>query len=172
MPLEWMSSAYLKKRLVIMKPHKTEILPEYSAALFIPKSKAVEWPDDFWIITACDPYSAGERTVDDQAMKQLRQELCFGVRCFIVTFLPVPPYARISLIFILSNPHLFNRLRYIRHPESDGLAHFEVGDQAGHQDEFGENHRFCIFRRDTIPLWFGKFAAPRQNSPRVNQSGE
>ena len=75
MRLEWMSSAYRKKRLVIMKPHKTEILPEYSAALFIPKSKAVEWPDDFWIITACDPYSAGERTGDDQAMKQLRQEL-------------------------------------------------------------------------------------------------
>jgi hypothetical protein len=66
----------------------------------------------------------------------------------------------------------FNRLRHIRHPEADGLAHFEVGDEAGDQDEFGENHRFCIFRRDTLPLWFGKFAAPWQNSPRVNQSGE
>ena len=85
-------------------------------------------------------------------------------------FFRLPPCMRIW--FILSDPHPFNRRRDIRHPEADGLAHIEVGDQSGDQDEFGENHRFCVFRRDTIPLWFGKFAAPRQNSPRVNQSGE
>ncbi len=29
-------------------------------------------------------------------------------------------------------PHSFQRLIYIRHSESDGLAHFEVGDETGH----------------------------------------
>ena len=58
-----------------MKLHKTGILPEYKGALFIPKAKDIQWPDDFWIVTACDPYSTGDRTGDDDAMKQLRQEL-------------------------------------------------------------------------------------------------
>jgi predicted GIY-YIG superfamily endonuclease len=58
-----------------MKPYKSEIFREYEGSLFILKSTAVEWPDNFWIITACDPYSAGDRTSDDRAMKQLRQEL-------------------------------------------------------------------------------------------------
>ena len=31
-----------------------------------------------------------------------------------------------------TNPHSFQRLIYIRHSESDGLAHFEVGDETGH----------------------------------------
>jgi hypothetical protein len=31
-----------------------------------------------------------------------------------------------------SNPHAFNRLHYIRHPEPDGLAHFEVWNQSYH----------------------------------------
>ncbi len=30
------------------------------------------------------------------------------------------------------HPHPFNRRRHIRHPEPDGLAHFEVGDEAAH----------------------------------------
>ena len=64
-----------------VKPHKSEIFAKYEGALFIPKipkilkSTAVEWPDNFWIITACDPYSAGDRTRDNRTMKQLRQEL-------------------------------------------------------------------------------------------------
>ena len=56
-------------------PQKIEMLLEYKQTLFIPKCKDVEWPDNFWIITACDPYSAGDRTSDDRRMKQLRQEL-------------------------------------------------------------------------------------------------
>ena len=31
-----------------------------------------------------------------------------------------------------TNPHSFQRLIYIRYSESDGLAHFEVGDETGH----------------------------------------
>jgi hypothetical protein len=64
-----------------VKPHKSEIFAKYEGALFIPKipkilkSTTVEWPDNFWIITACDPYSAGDRTRDNRTMKQLRQEL-------------------------------------------------------------------------------------------------
>ena len=50
------------------------MLLEYKQTLFIPKCKDVEWPENFWIITACDPYSAGDRTSDDRTMKQLRQE--------------------------------------------------------------------------------------------------
>lgn len=51
------------------------MLLEYKQTLFIPKCKDVEWPENFWIITACDPYSVGIRTCDDYTMKQLRQEL-------------------------------------------------------------------------------------------------
>lgn len=32
----------------------------------------------------------------------------------------------------LPHPHTLNRRRHIRHSEPDGLAHFEVGDQAAH----------------------------------------
>ncbi len=32
----------------------------------------------------------------------------------------------------LAYPHPLNRRRHIRHSEPDGLAHFEVGDEAGH----------------------------------------
>ena len=31
-----------------------------------------------------------------------------------------------------TNPHSFQRLIYIRHSESDGLAQFEVGDETGY----------------------------------------
>ena len=55
-------------------PQRIEMLLEYKQTLFIPKCKDVEWPENFWIITACDPYSAGDRTSDDRTMKQLRQE--------------------------------------------------------------------------------------------------
>ena len=61
--------------LVTMKTHQIEILPEYQETLFIPKSKDFEWPENFWIITACNPYSSGDVKGDDDAMKQLRQEL-------------------------------------------------------------------------------------------------
>jgi hypothetical protein len=54
------------------------ILPEYLTTLFIPKIRGDEvpqWPAEFWIITACNPYSAGDRDGDDAAMKRLRREL-------------------------------------------------------------------------------------------------
>jgi hypothetical protein len=54
------------------------ILPEYLTTLFIPKTREDEvpqWPDEFWIITACNPYSAGDRDGDEAAMKRLRREL-------------------------------------------------------------------------------------------------
>jgi hypothetical protein len=31
-----------------------------------------------------------------------------------------------------TDPHPLNRRCHIRNPESDGLAHFEVGDETGH----------------------------------------
>ena len=54
------------------------ILPEYLTTLFIPKTQedeVTQWPAEFWIITACNPYSAGDRDGDDAAMKSLRREL-------------------------------------------------------------------------------------------------
>lgn len=54
------------------------ILPEYLTTLFIPKTREDEvpqWPAEFWIITACNPYSAGDRDGDQVAMKRLRREL-------------------------------------------------------------------------------------------------
>lgn len=60
-----------------MKPPKA-ILPEYLTTLFIPKTQEDEvphWPAEFWIITACNPYSAGDRDGDEVATKRLRREL-------------------------------------------------------------------------------------------------
>ncbi len=37
-----------------------------------------------------------------------------------------------SLRLTIPNPHTLNRRSHIRHPEPDGLAHFEVGDQPAH----------------------------------------
>ena len=54
------------------------ILPEYLTTLFIPKTQedeVTQWPAECWIITACNPYSAGDRDGDDAAMKSLRREL-------------------------------------------------------------------------------------------------
>jgi hypothetical protein len=60
-----------------MKPSKA-ILPKYLTTLFIHKIREDEvpqWPSEFWIITACNPYSAGERACDAASNKRLRKEL-------------------------------------------------------------------------------------------------
>ena len=54
------------------------LLREYQSTLFIPKvvkDVNIQWPADFWIITACNPYSSGDRDGDLAATKQLRREL-------------------------------------------------------------------------------------------------
>jgi hypothetical protein len=48
-----------------------DILPEYFDARFIPHEGAVAWPAEFWIITACDPYSSGATGNDAAATARL-----------------------------------------------------------------------------------------------------
>jgi len=52
-----------------------DILPEYFDARFIPHDAAVAWPDEFWILTACDPYSTGATENDAAANAQLEMRL-------------------------------------------------------------------------------------------------
>jgi hypothetical protein len=56
-----------------MKSEK--ILPEYFDVLFIPHEVAIAWPDEFWIVTACDPYSSGETSNDAAASAELSKRL-------------------------------------------------------------------------------------------------
>jgi hypothetical protein len=51
------------------------ILPEYLDTLFVVKDENVEWPQEFWIITACNPYSNGDSSSDDEADRRLRKTL-------------------------------------------------------------------------------------------------
>ena len=55
------------------------ILPEYLSTRFLlTKSKIPSlktWPKTFWIITACNPYSTGDRSNDDNNNKALRKDL-------------------------------------------------------------------------------------------------
>ena len=55
------------------------ILPEYLSTRFlIPESKIQSlkvWPKTFWIITACNPYSSGDRSNDDKNNKSLKKDL-------------------------------------------------------------------------------------------------
>jgi hypothetical protein len=60
------------------------ILPEYLETLFVVKDENVKWPQEFWIITACNPYSHGDSSGDDPADRRLRKMLsrsgCWKVR--------------------------------------------------------------------------------------------
>ena len=60
------------------------ILPEYLETLFVIKDEDVIWPKEFWIITACNPYSHGDSSGDDAADRRLRKTLsrtgCWKVR--------------------------------------------------------------------------------------------
>jgi hypothetical protein len=60
------------------------ILPEYFETLFVIKDEDVIWPKEFWIITACNPYSHGDSSGDDAADRRLRKTLsrtgCWKVR--------------------------------------------------------------------------------------------
>ncbi|MFL2825879.1 MAG: DUF3293 domain-containing protein [Coraliomargaritaceae bacterium] len=55
------------------------ILPEYLSTRFLlPKSKLSllkEWPNSFWIITACNPYSSGDRSNDERNNLALKKDL-------------------------------------------------------------------------------------------------
>jgi len=51
------------------------ILEEYTETLFVVKSREMEWPSRFFIITACNPESSGERHEDKEAQRGLRKEL-------------------------------------------------------------------------------------------------
>jgi hypothetical protein len=63
---------------------KQAILPEYIEALFVVKGEDVQWPQEFWIITACNPYSLGDSSCDDAADTRLRKTLsrmgCWKIR--------------------------------------------------------------------------------------------
>jgi hypothetical protein len=63
---------------------KQAILPEYLEALFVVKDEDVQWPREFWIITACNPYSRGDSSGDDAADTRLRKTLsrigCWKIR--------------------------------------------------------------------------------------------
>ncbi|MCX8494892.1 MAG: DUF3293 domain-containing protein [Akkermansiaceae bacterium] len=54
------------------------ILPEYLQTCFIPKGEGIDWPDEFWIITACNPYSSGVLEGDRDADRRLRRHLSKG----------------------------------------------------------------------------------------------
>ena len=55
------------------------ILPEYLSTRFIlPQSQIPllkEWPKRFWIITACNPYSSGDRSNDASNTLALKKDL-------------------------------------------------------------------------------------------------
>ena len=55
------------------------ILPEYLSTLFLlPESHIKEfkkWPRSFWIITACNPYSSGQRSKDSENNARLEKDL-------------------------------------------------------------------------------------------------
>jgi len=51
------------------------ILEEYAETLFAVKSREMEWPARFFIITACNPESSGERREDKEAQLRLRKDL-------------------------------------------------------------------------------------------------
>ena len=63
---------------------KPAILPEYLEALFVVKDEDVQWPQEFWIVTACNPYSLGDSSGDDAADTRLRKALsrigCWKIR--------------------------------------------------------------------------------------------
>ena len=63
---------------------KDSILPEYLEALFVVNDEDVQWPQEFWIITACNPYSLGNSRGDDAADTRLRKALsrmgCWKIR--------------------------------------------------------------------------------------------
>lgn len=55
------------------------ILPEYLSTVFLLPKKQIEelktWPKSFWIITACNPYSSGQRSQDSVNNAQLEKDL-------------------------------------------------------------------------------------------------
>jgi hypothetical protein len=63
---------------------KNSILPVYIETNFVVKNENVNWPHEFWIITACNPYSLGDSGSDDVADALLRKALsrrgCWKIR--------------------------------------------------------------------------------------------
>lgn len=56
-----------------------ELLSQYLDTIFIAKPPEEGWPGQFFIITACDPRSGGDRSSDDEAHRRLRGRLtCLG----------------------------------------------------------------------------------------------
>ncbi len=52
-----------------------DILPEYLTTCFTAKTPVNGWPDLFFIITPCNPYSMGERGDDADAIQTLSKQL-------------------------------------------------------------------------------------------------
>ena len=52
-----------------------DILPEYLTTCFTAKTPVNGWPDLFFIITPCNPYSMGERGDDADAIQALSKQL-------------------------------------------------------------------------------------------------
>jgi hypothetical protein len=52
-----------------------EICPDYLNTIFVTKSPEKGWPKRFFIITACNPRSSGDRSSDHKAHVSLRKTL-------------------------------------------------------------------------------------------------
>lgn len=63
------------------------ILPEYLSTVFLlPKNESKQlknWPKTFWIITACNPYSSGQRSEDSQNNARLEKDLRASARWIV-----------------------------------------------------------------------------------------
>ena len=52
-----------------------DICPEYQSTIFVTQPPDAGWPERFFIITACNPRSSGDRVSDDKAHVNLRKVL-------------------------------------------------------------------------------------------------
>ena len=52
-----------------------ELRPEYLNTIFVAKTPEAGWPEQFFIITACNPRSSGDRSSDEEAHANLRTTL-------------------------------------------------------------------------------------------------
>jgi hypothetical protein len=82
--VDYLASAMIYSYFINPMSAKDPILPEYLETLFIVNDENVVWPQEFWIITACNPYSHGDSSGDAAADRRLRKMLsrsgCWKVR--------------------------------------------------------------------------------------------
>lgn len=62
-------------RSLALETRPMDILPEYLTTCFTAQKPENGWPDLFFIITRCNPYSMGERKDDAVAIKALSEQI-------------------------------------------------------------------------------------------------